>query len=66
MQLEADKGWRDPKLMKTFVELAPLFAGPEKAEVSQLSLQALASAIEQHRAKPARAESMPVRMVSGL
>lgn len=49
MQQETLKGWRDPKLMQIFQGLVPEFSSPVSADVSQLSLHALGTAIDHYR-----------------
>jgi cyclic di-GMP phosphodiesterase len=74
MREETEKGWRDPKLMQVFIDLLPFFSSPESAELSQISLQALAAAIDRYRRDPERAsaevadaaEDVPVATISGL
>lgn len=74
LQDETNKGWRDPKLMKTFVDLLPLFQSGTASDVAELSLQSLATSIERYRKDPAYAQHLheegpepgPVRLVSGL
>jgi putative two-component system response regulator len=51
---ETDKGWRDPALVKTFVEILPMFRTPVPPEFSGISLQLLAAAIGRHGAAPDR------------
>jgi putative two-component system response regulator len=43
---ETGKGWRDPKLVRTFADLIPLFRSPSLPELSRLSLNALAQSVE--------------------
>jgi putative two-component system response regulator len=70
MQEEAAKGWRDPRLMKTFAELVPAFQNPDSMEWSELSLQALATSLDGYRKDRTHTAQNrliePVRMVSGL
>jgi putative two-component system response regulator len=70
MQQETANGWRDPVLMKTFAELAPMFESPNTADFSELSLQSLASSLDgyrkDHPQSAARRLVEPIRRVSGL
>jgi hypothetical protein len=70
MQEETAKGWRDPHLMKTFVSLLPLFQSSDTLELSGVSLQALASAVNGYRTDLQRVEALqpaePIRVVNGL
>jgi hypothetical protein len=48
--MEAAKGWRDKELVEVFADLLPTFPTTAEAAVqSNLSLQALATSIEQFR-----------------
>jgi putative two-component system response regulator len=70
MQQETANGWRDPRLMKIFAELVPMFQNPNAVELSELSLQALATSLDSYRKdRPDTARRRvvePIRMVSGL
>jgi putative two-component system response regulator len=57
MQEETDKGWRDPRLMRTFVDLLPLFQSPNTIDLSELSLQALATSVDHYCKGAHRAEA---------
>lgn len=49
MQEETANGWRDPRLMKIFADLVPVFQRPNTVELSELSLQALATSLDGYR-----------------
>ena len=50
IQEEANKGWRDPKLVSLFEDVLPMFRSvPAGGDLSRLSLHALASYIERFR-----------------
>ena len=71
---EAARGWRDPKLVETFCEIAPMFRTPTPPDFSRLSLRALAASIERFRKQPAHGKRQRTRvrdtaglkLVSGL
>ena len=44
---EAQKGWRDPKLMERFAALIPFFSTTEAPDFSCLSLHALAGSLQE-------------------
>jgi cyclic di-GMP phosphodiesterase len=46
---ETGKGWRDPKLVRVFADLIPMFRGPSLPDLSRLSLNALAHSVESFR-----------------
>jgi len=46
---EAKRGWRDPKLVELFADIMPSFRTPSPADLSQISLHALAESIERYR-----------------
>lgn len=54
---EVQKGWRDPKLVDLFAEVLPTFRTPAPADISRLSLHALAASIERHRRGAYRGEN---------
>lgn len=54
---EAQKGWRDPKLVELFADVLPTFRTPAPADISRLSLHALAASIERHRRGVYRGEN---------
>ncbi|MGH9581436.1 MAG: HD domain-containing phosphohydrolase, partial [Bryobacteraceae bacterium] len=51
---EAQKGWRDTKLVELFASVLPTFRAPAPADISRMSLHALAASIEYHRRGPFR------------
>ncbi len=52
---EADKGWRDPKLVEQFSEILPMFRTTSSAcDISQISLQALAHSLNRACQPPVR------------
>lgn len=57
LRQEARKGWRDPKLVELFADILPSFRAPAPAEVSRMSLHALAASIERHRRGAYRGEN---------
>jgi putative two-component system response regulator len=46
---ETGKGWRDPKLVRIFADLIPMFRGPALPDLSRLSLSALAHSVDSFR-----------------
>jgi putative two-component system response regulator len=46
---ETGKGWRDPKLVRVFADLIPMFRGPALPDLSRLSLNALAHSVDSFR-----------------
>lgn len=71
---EAEKGWRDPKLVEMFSEILRMFRTPAQPDFSRLSLHALAASIERFRKDPSRSDvqsspnqkSEGLKLVSGL
>lgn len=57
MRSEADRGWRDPKLVEVFTDVLPVFRTPIPPDISRISLHALAASIERFRKGPKRSES---------
>ena len=49
---EAEKGWRDPKLVEMFADILPTFRTPSAADQSQFSLHALAASVQQYCKQP--------------
>jgi putative two-component system response regulator len=49
MHQETEKGWRDPYLVAVFADLLPVFRHPASIDPGRLSLQALATSLEQYR-----------------
>jgi len=49
---ETGKGWRDPKLVRMFADLIPMFRGALLPDLSRLSLNALAHSVESFRKDP--------------
>jgi putative two-component system response regulator len=65
---ETGKGWRDPKLVRIFADLIPMFRGPALPDLSRLSLNALAHSVESFRKESAplrqkRPETNQIRLV---
>jgi len=56
IRAEAQRGWRDPRMVELFTDLLPFFRHPSPADFSRFSLQALAASLERFR-KPAQAPS---------
>jgi putative two-component system response regulator len=46
---EVKKGWRDPQLVQLFAEVLPTFRIPTPADLSNISLHALAASIDRYR-----------------
>jgi len=70
---EAERGWRDPKLVIMFCDLLPMFRTHTPPDVSRISLNALAESIERYRKTPgsiqrssAQRSSDELKRVSGL
>lgn len=66
LRAEVQKGWRDPKLVELFADVLPTFRAPAPAEVSRLSLHALAASIDRYRRGAHRHESADILEVAGL
>ena len=68
IQEEVRKGWRDPKLVETFLDLLPTFRANESAnEHAELSLHALAASIGSLKRESVCESSIDdVRMASGF
>jgi putative two-component system response regulator len=49
---ETGKGWRDPHLVRIFADLVPMFRGDAFQDLSNLSLNALATSVESYRKDP--------------
>jgi putative two-component system response regulator len=65
---ETGRGWRDPKLVRVFADLVPMFRTPPMPDLSHLSLNALAHSVESFRKDPSsilpkKVESTPARLV---
>jgi putative two-component system response regulator len=65
---ETGKGWRDPKLVRIFADLIPMFRSYSLADLSRLSLNALARSVESFRKEAPtdqqkRPESNQMRLV---
>ncbi len=65
---ETGKGWRDPRLVRVFADLIPMFRGPALPDLSRLSLNALAQSVESFRKESAplrqkRPETNQIRLV---
>ncbi len=52
IRAEAERGWRDPKLVEMFGDVLPTFRTPSTADQSNFSLHALAASVERHRKGP--------------
>ena len=65
---ETGKGWRDPKLVRVFADLIPMFRGAALPDLSRLSLSALAHSVDSFRKDSAplrqkRPETNQIRLV---
>jgi putative two-component system response regulator len=65
---ETGKGWRDPKLVRVFADIVPMFRTPSMPELSRLSLDALAHSVESFRQNPSprapqKSENNQIRLV---
>jgi len=72
---EAQRGWRDPKLVEIFVDILPTFrTAPAATDHSHFSLHALAASVERFRREPSRLQgrleqsgvSQEFKLVSGF
>ncbi len=54
---ETRKGWRDPRLVEVFADVAPMFRTPVLPDFSRVSLSALAASLERFRKDPMRSRS---------
>ena len=65
---EAERGWRDPKLVEMFGDILPMFRStPVSTDHSHFSLHALARSVERLRGEPDRVETISdheLRLVS--
>ncbi len=64
---ETGKGWRDPHLVRIFADLVPMFRSDAFSDLSQMSLNALASSVESYRKDPGvawvkKTDQTPIRM----
>ncbi|HEX7361167.1 MAG TPA: HD domain-containing phosphohydrolase [Bryobacteraceae bacterium] len=66
LRAEVQKGWRDPKLVELFADVLPTFRVPAAAEVSRLSLHALAASIDRYRRGAHRLGTDAVPELAGL
>jgi putative two-component system response regulator len=65
---ETGKGWRDPHLVRVFADILPMFRSPSLADLSRLSLHALAHSVESFRkdstpVRPKKGESSQIHLV---